>query len=74
MYKIPVKLPDSLMHYCLCCNKFVLIKAFYQSPAREEAASSPDLTYQHVAKLWQNWLPPKAMATLEKGKERYFSA
>ena len=25
-------------------------------------------TYRHVAHLWQNWLPPKAMTTLEKGK------
>ena len=25
-------------------------------------------TYRHVAHLWQNWLPPKAMTTLEKGE------
>ena len=24
--------------------------------------------YKHVAKLWQTWLPPKAVDSLEKGK------
>ena len=41
-------------------------------PAREEQErgnEGPDTTaYRHVAHLWQNWLPPKAMTTLEKGE------
>ena len=41
-------------------------------PDREEQERGnerPDTTtYRHVAHLWQNWLPPKAMTTLEKGE------
>ena len=28
-------------------------------------------TYRHVAHLWQNWLPPTAIESLEKGKFQF---
>ena len=47
----------------------ILIRQFLdreeQESGEEDAGTT---TYRHVAHLWQNWLPPKAMTTLEKGE------
>ena len=60
------------MHFSLClaptlslllhCNKFVLINSVNFFTAPEKA------TYDHVAHLWQNWLPPTAITTLQRGE------
>ena len=48
----------------------ILIRQFLdreeQESGEEDAGTT---TYRHVAHLWQNWLPPKAMTTLEKGEK-----
>ena len=44
------------------CNKFVLINTVNFFTAPEKA------TYDHVAHLWQNWLPPTAISTLQRGE------
>lgn len=38
-----------------------------------DSNSEDEATYRHVAHLWQNWLPPKAMATLEKGENNFYT-